>query len=90
MPTLLLLPGWTARGELFDAFVAARPSTIDVVTVRYPGHEPLGHAELPSRPAVDRTATAPRRTCRNPLNRHYRTDCPAANGMSRNSLRPGA
>lgn len=46
MPTLLLLPGMDGTGDLFDTFVAALPSTIDVVTVRYPPHEPLGYAEL--------------------------------------------
>ena len=46
MPTLLLLPGMDGTGDLFDAFVAALPATLDVVTVRYPAREPLGYAEL--------------------------------------------
>ncbi len=46
MPTLLLLPGMDGTGDLFDAFIAALPSAIDVVIVRYPRCEPLGYAEL--------------------------------------------
>jgi len=46
VPTLVLLPGMDGTGALFEPFIAALGSGVDVRVVRYPVDLPLGYAEL--------------------------------------------
>jgi pimeloyl-ACP methyl ester carboxylesterase len=42
---IVLLPGLDGTGCLFDDLVAALPSDLDPIVVRYPTHQPLTYAE---------------------------------------------
>lgn len=43
---LILLPGMDGTGLLFEPLLEALPGWLEPKVIAYPGHEPLGYAEL--------------------------------------------